>query len=54
MSDVVTCPHCGIEIVDEVAVCPRCNAVINGDQEGEIQAHKVPSLDENSGRLQEE
>jgi uncharacterized Zn finger protein (UPF0148 family) len=53
MNNVTTCPHCGIEIIEGVAVCPRCNAVINVEYQQEIQATKNPSLDENSGHSED-
>ncbi len=52
MCEIITCPHCGIEIVNESAVCPSCNAVINEELEREVLASKVPTLDDNSGRIQ--
>jgi hypothetical protein len=49
MNNVTTCPHCGLEIIEGVAVCPGCNAVLKPEHQQEIQASKNPSLDENTG-----
>lgn len=51
MSQVIVCPHCGIEVTDESAACPHCNAVIDAERVSEVRRSKVPLLDENSGRV---
>lgn len=53
MNEIMSCPQCGIEITDHTAVCPRCNAVIDRKNDEEVRHRKFPSLDENSGRVQQ-
>ena len=50
MNAIHPCPKCGIEVVSNVAICPHCNAVIGPATKAEIAEHRVPELDENSGR----
>ena len=50
MNAICTCPECGIEVIEDVAICPHCNAVIGPATKAEIAEHRVPELDENSGR----
>lgn len=50
MNAIHPCPKCGIEVVSNVAICPHCNAVIGPASQAELAEHRVPELDENSGR----
>ncbi len=50
MNAIATCPECGIEVMEDVTICPACNAVIGPASKAELAEHRVPELDENSGR----
>lgn len=54
MNTVRICPECGIEVIADVPICPRCNAVIGKASPADLAEHRVPELDENSGRSVEQ